>query len=89
MGQLLRRTDDGTAVRTISDEELAEGLRKGTIKYVGDSDGSCLYMDTTSGTCVVDSRDPGTLGIISIANIRQNNFIKIKHLTLCSTKRFF
>ena len=25
-------------------------------------------MDTTSGTCVVDSRDPGTLGIISIAN---------------------
>ena len=62
------RTDDGTAVRSISDEELAEGLRKGTIKYVGDSEGSCLYMDTTSGTCVVDSKDPGTLGIISIAN---------------------
>ena len=62
------RIDDGTAVRTISDEELAEGLRNGTIKYVGDSGGSCLYMDTSSGSCVVDSRDPGTLGIISIAN---------------------
>lgn len=62
------KIEDGTAVQSISDEELAEGLRKGTIKYVGDGSGSCLYMDTTSGTCVVDSRDPGTLGIISIAN---------------------
>ena len=26
------------------------------------------FMNTTSGECVVDSRDPGTLGIISIAN---------------------
>ena len=62
------KIDDGWAVQSVSDEELAEGLRKGTIKYVGDGSGSCLYMDTTSGTCVVDSRDPGTLGIISIAN---------------------
>ena len=62
------KIDDGWAVQSVSDEELAEGLRKGTIKYVGDGSGSCLYMDTTSGTCVVDSLDPGTLGIISIAN---------------------
>ena len=62
------KIEDGRAVQSISDEELAEGLRKGTIKYVGDGDSGCLYMDTTSGSCVVDSRDPGTLGIISIAN---------------------
>ena len=62
------RIDDGKAVQSISDEELAEGLRKGTIKYVGDSGSDCLYMDTSSSSCVVSSRDPGTLGIISIAN---------------------
>ncbi len=62
------KIEDGSAVQSISDEELAEGLRNGTIKYVGDSGSGCLYMDTTSGSCVVDSRDPGTLGIISIAN---------------------
>ena len=61
------KIEDGRAVQSISDEELAEGLRKGTIKYVGDGSG-CLYMDTTSGSCVVDSREGGTLGIISIAN---------------------
>ena len=62
------KIEDGSAVQSISDEELAEGLRNGTIKYVGNSGSGCLYMDTTSGSCVVDSRDPGTLGIISIAN---------------------
>ena len=62
------KIEDGSAVQSISDEELAEGLRKGTIKYVGDSSSGCLYMDTSSGSCVVDSREPGTLGIISIAN---------------------
>ena len=62
------KIEGGSAVQSISDEELAEGLRNGTIKYVGNSGSGCLYMDTTSGSCVVDSRDPGTLGIISIAN---------------------
>lgn len=62
------RIEDGKAVRSISDAELTEGLRKGTVKYVEDSGSGCLYLDTSSGTCVVDSRDPGTLGIISIAN---------------------
>lgn len=60
--------EDGKVVQSIPDDELADGLRKGTIKYVGDSGSGCLYMDTSNGSCVVDSRDPGTLGIISIAN---------------------
>ena len=62
------RINNGRGVQSISDEELAEGLKNGTIKYVGDGGSGCLYMDTTSGSCVVDSREPGTLGIISIAN---------------------
>lgn len=62
------KIEDGRAVQSISDEELEAGLRDGTIKYVGDGSDSCLYMDTISGSCVVDSREGGTLGIISIAN---------------------
>ena len=62
------KIDDGHAVIGIPKDDFAKGLRDGTIKYVGDSGSGCLYMNTTSGECVVDSRDPGTLGIISIAN---------------------
>ena len=62
------RIDNGKAVQGISREDFAKGLRDGTVKYVGSSDSGCLYMNTNSGECVVASRDPGTLGIICIAN---------------------
>lgn len=60
--------DNGGAVQTISDEELKEGLRNGTVKYIDDSNTDCLFMDTANGQCVVSSRETGTLGIIRIAN---------------------